>query len=150
MKSPSSYFDWCKIFDEIEDWEIGHIDENLISVMENGTIDWTDGVSQRITLRLINLVNNRLQKLNEFYNKRLAISFNSFDLTSVLIVFRKEIIFIKRLDSLPMLPKELREELVKDITNYAKKTQQSLEDNAKKDLSGGLKQIVLSYRIDNI
>ena len=147
---PSTYADWCKIFDEIESWEIGHIDENLTSKMELGTLEWVDGVSQRITLRLINLVNNRLEKLNEFYNRRLAVSYNPFDLTSILIIFRKELIFIKRLDSLPMLPEDVRNNLVKDIVDYAKKVQKSLEDGAKRDLSGELKRIVIGYRVDNI
>ena len=71
---PNTYSDWCKIFDNIDTWEIGHIDEKLLTSMEKGYIDWVDGVSQRITLRLINLVNNRLKKLSEFYNKRLSVS----------------------------------------------------------------------------
>lgn len=147
---PNTYSDWCKIFDNIDTWEIGHIDENLLTSMEKGYIDWVDGVSQRITLRLINLVNNRLKKLSEFYNKRLSVSCSSFDLTNILLTFRKELIFIKRLDNLPMLPEELRKELTKDVLDYAQKTQKSLESSAKKDLSGELKRILLSYKVDNI
>lgn len=147
---PNTYSDWCKIFDNIDTWEIGHIDEKLLTSMEKGYIDWIDGVSQRITLRLINLVNNRLKKLSEFYNKRLSVSCSSFDLTNILLTFRKELIFIKRLDNLPMLPEELRKELTKDVLDYAQKTQKSLESSAKKDLSGELKRILLSYKVDNI
>lgn len=147
---PNTYSDWCKIFDNIDTWEIGHIDEKLLTSMEKGYIDWVDGVSQRITLRLINLVNNRLKKLSEFYNKRLSVSCSSFDLTNILLTFRKELIFIKRLDNLPMLPEELRKELTKDVIDYAQKTQKSLESSAKKDLSGELKRILLSYKVDNI
>lgn len=147
---PNTYSDWCKIFDNIDTWEIGHIDEKLLNSMEKGYIDWVDGVSQRITLRLINLVNNRLKKLSEFYNKRLSVSCSSFDLTNILLTFRKELIFIKRLDNLPMLPEELRKELTKDVLDYAQKTQKSLESSAKKDLSGELKRILLSYKVDNI
>lgn len=147
---PNTYSDWYKIFDNIDTWEIGHIDEKLLTSMEKGYIDWVDGVSQRITLRLINLVNNRLKKLSEFYNKRLSVSCSSFDLTNILLTFRKELIFIKRLDNLPMLPEELRKELTKDVLDYAQKTQKSLESSAKKDLSGELKRILLSYKVDNI
>ena len=147
---PNTYSDWCKIFDNIDTWEIGHIDEKLLTSMEKGYIDWVDGVSQRITLRLINLVINRLKQLSEFYNKRLSVSCSSFDLTNILQTFRKELIFIKRLDNLPMLPEELRKELTKDVLDYAQKTQKSLESSAKKDLSGELKRILLSYKVDNI
>lgn len=72
----SVYSDWSKAFEEIDTWEIGHIDELLISSMEKGTIDWTDGVAQRVTKRLIDTVNKRLEKLNIFYSKRLAFTYN--------------------------------------------------------------------------
>lgn len=144
------YSDWYKVFEEIDTWEIGHTNENIILSMEAGTIDWTDGVAQRITKKLIDTVNKRLEKLNTFYNQRLAISFNPFDITNLLIIYRKELIFIKRLDSLSMLPEDLKSGLIKDIDEYAKKVQKSLEDSAKKDLSGELKRIVWSYRVDNI
>ena len=49
-----------------------------------------------------------------------------------------------------MLPEELRKELTKDVLDYAQKTQKSLESSAKKDLSGELKRILLSYKVDNI
>lgn len=146
----SIYAEWCKIFDEIESWEIGHIDEKILSEMELGTLEWIDGVAQRINLRLINLVSNRLEKLNNYYNKRLSVSYNPFDLTNILIIFRKELIFIKRLYSLPMLPEDVRNDLVKDVIDYAKKVQKNLEDNAKKDLSSELKRVVTGYRVDNI
>lgn len=146
----SIYAEWCKIFDEIESWEIGHIDEKILSEMELGTLEWIDGIAQRINLRLINLVSNRLEKLNNYYNKRLSVSYNPFDLTNILIIFRKELIFIKRLYSLPMLPEDVRNDLVKDVIDYAKKVQKNLEDNAKKDLSGELKRVVTCYRVDNI
>ena len=146
----SIYAEWCKIFDEIESWEIGHIDEKILSEMELGTLEWIDGIAQRINLRLINLVSNRLEKLNNYYNKRLSVSYNPFDLTNILIIFRKELIFIKRLYSLPMLPEDVRNDLVKDVIDYAKKVQKNLENNAEKDLSGELKRVVTGYRVDNI
>ena len=36
----SIYAEWCKIFDEIESWEIGDIDEKILSEMELGTLEW--------------------------------------------------------------------------------------------------------------
>ena len=147
---PNVYADWSQIFDEIDTWEIGHVDEELCQKMEKGTIDWVNVVSERITLKLINIVNNRLQKLGIFFNKRLAVSYNAFDLTNALIIYRKELLFIKRLESLPMLPEDLRQDLIKDLKNFAQKAQKSLDDSVKNDLSGELKRIVLGYRIDNI
>ena len=48
------------------------------------------------------------------------------------------------------LPEDLKSNLVSEITNCAQKSQKSLDESAKRDLSGELKRIILSYRIDNI
>lgn len=150
MKTPEIYSEWCEIFDKIETWEIGHQDAEIVEAMDKGSIRWVSGVAERVTQRLLNLVNNRLNKLNTFFSKRLTLTQNSFDMEHLLILYRKELIFIKHIDNLEMLPKELRETLTKEIMDIAKKTQQSLEESAKKDLSGMLKRIVTRNRLDNI
>ena len=68
----------------------------------------------------------------------------------LLILYRKELIFIKHMANLEMLSKELREMLTKEIKEVAKKAQKSLEDSSKKDLSGMIRRIVTRNRIDNI
>ena len=146
----STYSDWSKVFDEIDTWEIGHVDENLMASIENGKIEWLDGVAQRMTLRLTELINKRSNKLNVFYNKRLQASYNAFDISNLLITFRKELIFLKRLSNIPVLPDELKRSLTTEIVNYANKTQQALEDSVKHDLSGEVKRVILSYKINNI
>ena len=147
---PSTYSEWCKVFDEIEMWEIGHCEELLIQNCESGSIEWLDGLAQLITIRLVDLINNRLKKLNEFYNKRITLAFNPFDTTNLLIIYRKELIFLKRLGGLNILPDDIKTSIITEIMNCAKKSQKSLDESAKQDLSGELKRIVLGYRIDNI
>ncbi len=150
MKTPEIYSEWCEIFDKIETWEIGHQDANILEAMDKGNIRWVSGVAERITQRLLSLVNNRLNKLNMFYAKRLVLAQNSVDMEHLLILYRKELVFIKRMASLEMLPKELRKTLTQEVMEVAKKAQKSLEDSSKKDLSGMLKRIVTRNRIDNI
>ena len=150
MKTPEIYSEWCEIFDKIETWEIGHQDANVVEAMDKGNIRWVSSVAERVTQRLLNLVNDRLNKLNTFYAKRLMLAQNSVDMEHLLILYRKELIFIKHMANLEMLPKELREMLTKEIMEVAKKAQKSLEDSSKKDLSGILKRIVTRNRIDNI
>lgn len=147
---PSIYAEWCELFDQIEKWEIGHIDENLIKSCEQGAIEWVDGVAQRVTNRLVCLINGRIKKLNEFYNKRIQRTYHSLDITNLLIIYRKELIFLKRLGGLTILPNDIKEALIQEIVNCAKESQKSLNESAKKDLTGELKRIVISYRIDNI
>ncbi len=150
MKTPEIYSEWCEIFDEIEIWEIGHQDADVVEAMDKGSIRWVSGVAERVTQRLLNLVNDRLNKLNTFYAKRLMLAQNSVDMEHLLILYRKELIFIKHMANLEMLSKELREMLTKEIKEVAKKAQKSLEDSSKKDLSGMIRRIVTRNRIDNI
>lgn len=150
MKTPEIYSEWCEIFDEIEIWEIGHQDADVVEAMDKGSIRWVSGVAERVNQRLLNLVNDRLNKLNTFYAKRLMLAQNSVDMEHLLILYRKELIFIKHMANLEMLSKELREMLTKEIKEVAKKVQKSLEDSSKKDLSGMIRRIVTRNRIDNI
>lgn len=150
MKTPEIYSEWCEIFDEIEIWEIGHQDADVVEAMDKGSIRWVSGVAERVTQRLLNLVNDRLNKLNTFYAKRLMLAQNSVDMEHLLILYRKELIFIKHMANLEMLSKELREMLTKEIKEVAKKAQKSLEDSSKKDLSGMIRRIVTRNRIDDI
>lgn len=147
---PSIYAEWCSIFDQIENWEIGHCDEELLIICEQGTLEWVDGVAQRITTRLIELINNRIKKLNDFYNKRILQAYNPFDITNLLIIYRKELVFLKRLGEISILPDDIKKAITDEIINCAKESQKSLDDSAKRDLTGELKRIVISYRIDNI
>lgn len=150
MKIPEIYSEWCEKFEKIETWEIGHQDVEIVEAMDKGNIRWASGVAERITKRVLNLLNIRLEKLNTFFSKRLILTQNYFEMEQLLILYKKELIFIKHIGDLEMLPKELRKILTTEIINVAQKTQLSLEDSARKDLTGMLKRIVISNRIDNI
>lgn len=150
MKTPEIYSEWCEIFDNIEKWEIGHQDRETLEAIDRGNIRWVSGVAERITNRLLNLINKRLDKLNSFFNNRIKVSQYAIDLEYLLVLYRKELIFIKHIENLRIFPEDLRQELTQNLITIAHNMQQSLEDNAKKDLSGTLKRIVLNNKIDNI
>ena len=151
MKSnPTNYAEWVEIFDYIESWEIGHTDSKVNQALNNGTIKWVSGVAERYTNRLLDLINNRFNKLNKFYNDRCANNFSLFEFQKTLITFRKELIFLKQLANLKTLPDNIKEKLSVDIMEFAKNAQKNLEAGASKDLSGEIKRMVLGNRIDNI
>ena len=150
MKTPEIYAEWCEIFDKIEQWEIGQQNADIVNAMEQGSIRWVSGVAERVTQRLLNLINRRLTKLQNFFNRRLSMAHSNFEIEQLLIMFRKELLLIKKLESLKMLPESLRNSLTSDLLSYAKKTQQTLEDNSRKDLTGMFKRLLLNNRIDNI
>jgi len=148
--NPNNYAQWCQIFDNVEKWEIGHSDTQIIEAIENGSIKWVSGVAERFVSRILTIINNRMKKLNKFFNERVAICYDPFTISSLLILFRKELIFLKRLANIQALPENIQKTLTEEILNYAKKVQNNLEANSKKDLTGNLKRIALSNRVDNI
>lgn len=150
MKIPKVYSEWCEIFDKIETWEIGHQDSEVIKAIDEGEIRWVSGVAERITQRLLNLINNRMTKLQTFFSNRIAKTQNQFDAEQLLLLFRKELFFIKHLENLKMLPEDLRKDLSNDLSSYAKQVQTNLENNAKNDLSGTLKRIITNIKLDKI
>ena len=146
----TNYAQWSQVFDEIENWEIGHIDNKIMQSVQNGEIKWVSGTAERFTNRLINLINSRLNKLNKFYNDRCSNTFDLFEFQKILISFRKELIFLKSLANLNTLPDDLKQKLTGNIVKFAKEAQKKLEDSSKRNLSEELKMIVYSNRIDNI
>jgi hypothetical protein len=150
MNPLNNYFQWTECFDAIEKWDIGHIDTETEKALEQGTISWTPGVADRFTNSLLVLINGRLDKLNKFFSTRIKTAVDEFSISQVLIIYRKELIFLKKLCSLKTIPKETSEKLVKEIVDCAKKAQNNLDDTAKKDISGVLKRVLSGIRIDNI
>lgn len=150
MKTPNVYSEWCDIFDQIEAWEIGHQDVQIMDAMDNGSIRWVSGVAERITKRLLTLINNRSAKLQAFFSNRLMRSQNEFDIEHLLLMFRKELLFIRHLESLKILPEDLKKRLLKESEDYAKSTQKKLEENSRKDLTGTWKRLLMGIRLDNI
>lgn len=147
---PSNYAEWCEIFDEIESWEIGHFDVTVDTAIKQGSIKWVSGVAERFTNRLLDLINSRFNRLEQFYSDRCSLCNDFFDFSKTLISFRKELIFLKKLANLHFLPEEIKTKIQENILDFAKNAQQDLENGAKKDLTGELKRIVLSNRVDNI
>ena len=150
MKPPETYSQWCDLFEQIENWEIGHQNIQIIEAMNNGEIRWVSGVAERITQRLLTLINNRISKLQTFFSERLMRSQNQFDIEQLILLFRKELLFIKNIENLKILPEDLKKSLTEDFENYTKQMQQNLENNSRKDLTGMWKRILTSMRLDNI
>lgn len=150
MSKLISYAQWCEVFNKIENWEIGHTDSDIINAVDNGTIDWVSGVAERFTNQLLTLINKRFTKLETFYNARIKSCYDQFNLSNLLILFRKELVFLKYLANIPAIPESVSKQIVKEIEDYTENVQKSLLESAKKDLSGSLKQIILDIKINNI
>lgn len=149
-KNLNNYAQWCQTFDEIQTWEIGHIDNGTSNKIKEGALDWTSGVAERFTQRLLALINFRLNKLEKFYNDRIRLCNDQFSLSSLLVLFRKELIFLKELASINALPEDISKRIANEVETFAQNVHDSLLKGAKQDLSGILKQIILDTKINNI
>ncbi len=149
-KNLNNYAQWCQTFDKIQTWEIGHIDNEISNKIKKGTLGWTSGVAERFTQRLLTLINFRLDKLEKFYNERIRLCNDQFSISGLLVLFRKELIFLKELASINVLPEAVSRRIANEIEAFALNVHDSLLKGAKQDLSGILKQIILDTKINNI
>ena len=58
MKTPMIYSEWVDILNILKNRTN---DEEVLEVKKKGTIEWQSGVAERLTKRLINIVNERMQ-----------------------------------------------------------------------------------------
>lgn len=148
--NPTIYADWAKIFDEIETFEIGHNDEKILEYFETGKIKWVSGVAERFTQRVLTLINNRLKRINKCISKRISEYPDPFSIANSLMLFRKELVFLKKMANIHALDDKVKKEITEQITDFAQKTQKNMLDNSRKDLSDELTRIIMQNRIDNI
>ena len=129
---PVDYVQWCQIFDEISEWEIGYTDINIVNAVKNGELEMVSSVAERFTQRLLSLISS------------------SFDFANLLKLFKKELIFLKQLASIKVLPQKTSDAISEQIISLAKETQKDLLNHVKRDLTGDLRQIVADCKIDDI
>jgi len=65
-KAPKIYADWVKVFELLKSCED---DENVLTLMQEGTIVWQSGVAERFLKRLVDTVNFRLNRATDNFQK---------------------------------------------------------------------------------
>lgn len=137
MNPPTTYSQWIDCFDGLK---AGLKDEEAILLMERGTIDWTPGVAERLTQQLYEVIDFRLRKTSDQFQKELNVGRgDEMALVQAILSVRKRLAFLKRIAQLPAFPEQVNEAMYTILSDYAKKSQQSLEDSAKSDRTGRLR-----------
>lgn len=152
MKIPTTYSEWINAFEQLKE---GTNDEEVISTLEKGTIEWTIGVSSRITERLYEAVEYRLQQLNDQLNKNFKQAKDRNGYIKALLDARKRFALINRAANLQTFPTEVRTTLTGIVKDVATNMHQSMIDSAEEDRSGMLKTIIknnsiLAYDKENV
>ena len=144
MKTPMIYSEWVDILDILKNRTN---DEEVLEVMKKGTIEWQSGVAERLTKRLINIVNERMQYAIDKYQSVKYYDERGF--IQSLLNLRKELKFLSEVLNIAIIPEKDREQYRDLVVNQANIIQNSLEESAKNDHSGKLLSIVKNHRVNN-
>ncbi|WP_278473793.1 MULTISPECIES: hypothetical protein [Megamonas] len=144
MKTPMIYSEWVDILNILKNRTN---DEEVLEVMKKGTIEWQSGVAERLTKRLINIVNERMQYAIDKYQSVKYYDERGF--IQSLLNLRKELKFLSEVLNIAIIPEKDREQYRDLVVNQANIIQNSLEESAKNDHSGKLLSIVKNHRVNN-
>lgn len=144
MKTPMIYSEWVDILNILKNRTN---DEEVLEVMKKGTIEWQSGVAERLTKRLINIVNERMQYAIDKYQSVKYYDERGF--IQSLLNLRKKLKFLSEVLNIAIIPEKDREQYRDLVVNQANIIQNSLEESAKNDHSGKLLSIVKNHRVNN-
>lgn len=145
MIKPVTFAQWVECFEQLEK---GTNDEEILLKMEQGTIEWSKGVAERLTQHLFNTIESRIKRTSELLQKELDGCYGNETMTvKAVLSARKRLALLKRVADLPAFPENVRESMIKIISNYATNTQESLEKSALSDRTGRLKSL---FRNNNL
>lgn len=143
---PKTYSEWVAILDMLK---TKSDDENVLSAMQRGTIEWQSGVAERFSKKLIDVINYRMNSATDKFQKEMTRS-NGQEraIVQALLALRKELCFLSKAINLSAIPEKDRQRYYQLVISRANSMQSSLEDSAKKDRSGKLASIVRNNRVN--
>lgn len=141
-KAPKIYADWVKVFELLKSCED---DENVLNLMQEGTIVWQSGVAERFLKRLVDTINFRLDRATDNFQKARQTDEN--EIIQSLMQLRKELQFILKTVDLNAIPVKEKKELRNMIINQSNSMQESLEKSAESDRTSKLSSIIKNNKV---
>ena len=141
-KAPKIYADWIKVFDVLKS---GEDDEAILPLMQEGEIVWQSGVAERFLRKLVDIVNFRLNKAIDSFQKSRQSDEN--EIVQSLMQLRKELQFMLRVVDINAVPVKEKMELRNMIINQSNSIQESLEKSSESDRSGKLSSIIKNNKV---
>lgn len=141
-KAPKIYVDWVKVFELLKSCED---DENVLTLMKEGTIVWQSGVAERFLKRLVDTVNFRLNRATDNFQK--AHQTDENEIIQSLMQLRRELQFILKVVDINTIPVKEKTELRNMIINQSNSIQESLEKSAESDRTGKLSSIIKNNKV---
>ena len=141
-KAPKIYVDWVKVFELLKSCED---DENVLTLMQEGTIVWQSGVAERFLKRLVDTINFRLDRATDNFQK--AHQTDENEIIQSLMQLRRELQFVLKTVDLNAIPVKEKTELRNMIINQSNSMQESLEKSAESDRTGKLSSIIKNNKV---
>ena len=141
-KAPKIYADWVKVFELLKSCED---DENVLTLMQEGTTVWQSGVAERFLKRLVDTVNFRLNRATDNFQK--AHQTDENEIIQSLMQLRRELQFILKVVDINTIPVKEKTELRNMIINQSNSIQESLEKSAESDRTGKLSSIIKNNKV---
>ena len=146
IKVPHTYSEWVNVFSILKQKSN---DEEVLSAMQNGTIEWQSGVAERFMQKLIDAVNARMNDASDKFQNNLSRARNEEGaIVQAILALRKEMVFLAKVINIPALPEKERQYYTNLVIEQADVMQKSLENSAKCDRSGKMSSIVRNHRVN--
>lgn len=146
IEVPHTYSEWVHVFTLLKDRSD---DERVLAAMQAGTIQWQPGVAERFSQKLIDTVNTRMNVASDQFQVNMSRAGGQEGaIVQAIIALRKEMVFLSKVMNLPAIPEKERQHYMDLVIKQADMMQKSLEDSAKRDISGKLSSIVRNHKVN--
>jgi hypothetical protein len=127
MNAPRAYAEWLSL---LERFAAG--DDSVIQVMEGGSVEWTNVVAERWTLRVTGALDARLGALSKRLQTSLDRARGDYHaIANALVEARRGLVSLRAFLALRCLPEVVRSHLAAELDRWITETQASLERSVK-------------------
>ena len=133
-RPPRVYAEWLPLVDRFAAGE-----DEVLPVMQAGSLEWTNVVAERFTKRLANALATRLQRIATNLQRALdRAAGDPFDVSHALLGARRALVPLRTVATFSCAPEVVRVMLSGEVTRFATRTQVALEASAvRQRLAGG-------------
>lgn len=129
VSAPATYAEWVPLLDRFRDG-----DDSVLELLLAGSLEWTNVVAERWTARVAAAFDARLRKVTSRLQLALDRSRgDAFSVSQALLGARRALAPLHAATAMSCAPESVREHFAAEVARFAARTQESLEDSAKRN-----------------
>ncbi|PRO82481.1 hypothetical protein C6Y10_12520 [Lactiplantibacillus pentosus] len=146
VTKPETYREWADLLKQFK--QRGN-DQATLAAAKNGTLVWQEGVASRFVQRVVDTINARIESASHTFQQQMThAGASEAAIIKALHQLKQEYQKLIQLATIPAIPEETQQKLLKLIDDNRKTLQNNLETSAKSDRSGKLVSLVKNNRVD--